>query len=268
MENKDLKELKPIYIHEASYSSDHEISLIDLAMILVNRKKLVYLIFFSFLTLGIAAAVLAPKEYTFSTSLEIGSQIINGSVKTFETPQTLLAKLKYSYIPQVLNEQRQTDSESNNKYSIKVSIPESSDIIVLTVNSTNKQADLMGRLLQNITQKAVLDHNRIFESVKRDLHTRLEQMKIKLSDLGSGSDNRAEKASLQSNVEGLSSQLANLRNTREILPPMKSLEPSGISRKLIVIIATFSGLFIAVFAVFFVEFVAKVRAKQNEGIRH
>ncbi len=41
MKDSDLQELKPVYIHEASYSADDEISMIDLAMVLVRRKRMI-----------------------------------------------------------------------------------------------------------------------------------------------------------------------------------------------------------------------------------
>lgn len=47
---------------------------------------------------------------------------------------------------------------------------------------------------------------------------------------------------------------------------MKSLEPGGTSRKLTVIIATFTGLFIAVFAAFIAEFVSKIQERKDEII--
>ena len=122
MKNDNSQELKPVYIHEASYSTEDEISLIDLVMILVNRKRLISLIFIGFIVLGIAVALLTPKQYIYSTSLEIGSQIISDSINPFESPETLLAKIQHVFIPQAQNEQRQTDPEDKEKYKIIIQI--------------------------------------------------------------------------------------------------------------------------------------------------
>ncbi|MCW9014466.1 MAG: Wzz/FepE/Etk N-terminal domain-containing protein [Gammaproteobacteria bacterium] len=265
MNSNNLKEIKPIYIQEAIPYADDEISLIDLAMVLILRKKMIGIILTLFIALGITAALLIPKKYTYSTSIEIGSQIINGTINSFESPQTLLAKLQHSFIPRTLNEHQQLNPEDDKKYKINASIPKSSEIIVLEIKATEDQADSVIKLLQNITQKATQDHSRIFESVKRNLQSRLQQANTKLAKLGSGTDNQGEKTSLQDNIENYSAQLANLRNTREILPPMKSIEPTGTSRILIVIIAIFSGLFIAIFTAFFAEFATKVREKSSES---
>lgn len=266
MKKNDTQELRPVYLHEANYSADDGISLIDLAMVLVRRRKMIAVITTFIILSGMAAALLASKSYTFTTSIEIGSQIINGTVKSFESPQTLLAKLQYSFIPQTLNEHQLSNPADEKKYKIIVRVPKNSDIIVLEAKGAEEQADLLSGLLQNITQKAAHDHSRIFESVKRNLLSQLEQTRTKLANLGSSANNHAEEAILQSSIEGYSSQLANLRNTREISPPMKSLGPSGVNGKLIVIIAAFAGIFLGVFSAIFAEFVEKVReaSRQNE----
>ncbi|MFK5854811.1 MAG: Wzz/FepE/Etk N-terminal domain-containing protein [Bacteroidota bacterium] len=265
MKNNNLQELNPIYIQEARNSSDDEISLIDLAMVLVNRKKLISLIVILFITIGITAALFAPKKYTYSTSIEIGSRIINDSVYPFDSTQTLLAKLQHSFIPQVLNAQRLSLPENKEKYVIKVSIPKGSNILVLKSKGTEDQDILLSKLLQNVTQKATSDHSRIFDSVKQNITSRLKVAKNELQRLKKSNNNETAVTNKQNLIELYSSELANLRNTREMQPPMKSLEPTGTSRKLIVIIAAFAGVFIGVFAAFFAELVTKVREKQGEG---
>lgn len=266
MNNNDLTELKPVYIHEASYSSENEISLVDLAMVLVRRKILIVVITTFIVALGLIIAFLVPKSYTFSTSIEIGSQIIDNTIKPFESTETLLAKIQHVFIPQTLNEQRQTNPENNERYKIKTSIPKSSVIIILEINGTEDDADLLKSLLQSISQKATLDHDRIYDAVKKNITSRLKQATYEVATLKKSNNNETELSRQQNLIEGYSSQLTNLRETREILPAMKSLEPTGISRKLIVIITAFVGVFLGVFSAFFAEFIAKVRetSRQNK----
>jgi uncharacterized protein involved in exopolysaccharide biosynthesis len=261
MNNSDRQELKPIYIHEVNYSAADEISLVDLVMVLVRRKRMIAIITTFIILLGVVTALLIPKSYTLTTSIEIGSQIISDSIKPFESPETLLAKTQHVFIPQALNEQRQTNPENKGRYKITASIPKSSVIIVLEIKGTEDKAEILKSLLQNITQKAIIDHNRIYDSVRKNIASRLTQATSELQTLKKSNDNETEITTLQNLVETYSSQLANLRKTREILPPMKSIEPTGTSRKLIVIIAAFAGVFLGVFSAFFAEFIAKIKEK-------
>jgi len=264
MKTNDLQELKPVYIHEASYTAGDEISLVDLAMVLVRRKVMIISIFIVFIVSGITLALLIPRTYTFSTTIEIGSQIISGSIKPFESPQALLAKLQYSYIPQILSEHKQSHPDDKNKYRINSSVPSGSNITLLEIKGTEDQADTLKQLLQITSQKAIEDHNRIFQSVKKNLETRLIQATNNLRTLRNSKNNETEVASSQSIIESLSSQLANLRNTREVLPPIRSLDPTGSGRKTIVIITAIAGIFLGVFAAFFAEFLSKVKLKIGE----
>ncbi len=205
------------------------------------------------------------KNIPFRTSIEIGSQIFNGTINPFESPETLLAKVRHVFIPQALNEQRQTNPEDKTKYKIKASIPKSSVIIVLEIKGTEKKADLLKRLLQSITQKATLDHSRIYDSVRKNITSLLNKATTELQILKNSNANETEIATQQNLIEVYSSQLANLRNTHEMLPPMKSIEPTGTSRKLIIIIAAFAGIFLGVFSAFFAEFVAKIREASRQS---
>ncbi len=264
MKNNELKDLKPVYTQEAKYTSTDEINLIDLALVLLRRQKLIMFTFLLFLLLGVATAMLIPKKYTYSTSIEIGSQIIDGKVISFESPETLLAKMQHSFIPRVLNQHKSTTQDEQKKYKIKVQLPKKSEIIVVELKGTEGQKNIISSLLRSLTTEAINNHNRIYESVKQNLNSRLVSLQTRLDILGKDGSNLAEKTSLESNIESLASQLANLRNTREILPPMQSIEPTGVSKRLIVIIAAFLGAFVAIFAALFAEFATKVKQRSLE----
>ena len=45
---------------------------------------------------------------------------------------------------------------------------------------------------------------------------------------------------------------------------MQSLEPVGVGKKIIVVISLLAGLFVGVFAVFFFEFISKVKEKTQQ----
>ena len=264
MKNNELQELKPVYIHEARYSADDEISLVDLAVILARRKALIIFIITIFMALGIAKALLTPKQYTVSASIEIGSQIIEGNVNFFESPQNLLAKLQNSFIPLTLNTYQLSNPDDKNNYIIRSSVPSSSEIIVLEMNGTEDEVSLMTTFLQNVIQKAIQNHNRIFGTVKQNLVTSINQAKAERTGLNSNENLQSEKIkNLKDEIEIYKLQLANLLNTREISPPMKSNLPTGTGKKLIVTLALFAGIFLAIFAAFLAEFIARVKEKSS-----
>ncbi|RDH81200.1 MAG: hypothetical protein DIZ80_13915 [endosymbiont of Galathealinum brachiosum] len=62
-------------------------------------------------------------------------------------------------------------------------------------------------------------------------------------------------------IAGLQYELNGLRDTRAVIAPMKSLESVGIGKKLIVIVSLMAGLFVAIFVVFFTEFLSNVKKR-------
>ncbi len=259
MKNSDLQELKPIYIHEANNVAADEISLIDLAMVLVRRKKMIAVIIIIITALGAVMALAKPKTYTFRTSIEIGNQVVNGTILPFESTQNLLAKIKYSFVPQILSMEKLSQS-GERKYTIRSSVPKSSDIIVLEVEGTEGQAKILTNILKEITKKSIQDHERIYDAVKQNFTFLKMQAEGEIALLNTEKDRRTEEILLLKNsIDTYNLKLANLRNTREVSFPMRSIEPTGISRKFIVIIAALAGIFIAVFSSFFAEFVSKVK---------
>lgn len=270
MKNNDLDELKPIYIHEVNYSSSNEVSLFDLIMVLTNRKKLIGIICISVLLLAVAKTILTPKKYTYSTSLEIGSQIIDGKVQTFESPETLLAKLQFNFIPKALSSHK-INQNDNKTYAIKATNPKNSTIVILKTTGVEAESDTIRKILQEITQKAVIDNKKMYSAIKQNLDIQIERTKLELDVLDTTKENADEKERLlKSDLRVSEASLANLQSTREIMEPMKSTKPVGVSRKIVVVSATIVGLFIGIFAAFMVEFISKIRERTEKDriIKH
>ncbi|HHI93652.1 MAG TPA: hypothetical protein ENK04_09105 [Gammaproteobacteria bacterium] len=91
-----------------------------------------------------------------------------------------------------------------------------------------------------------------------------ERLKIKVVDsrdtlVRQLASNRRTQLSQQDTIGKLEIQLANLRETRALMPPMRSPEAKGPGGALIVMLALVLGLMLGVFAAFFAEFLSKVR---------
>ena len=108
-----------------------EISLIDLAKVLIRRKKTVYLIFSIIVILAMASALLSPKNFSYTTTIEIGQRIENGQVKLIDEPATLLVKINKTYIPLAQQLYLEQNPDHKNVLKIKTEVPKKSKIIVL-----------------------------------------------------------------------------------------------------------------------------------------
>lgn len=79
------------------------------------------------------------------------------------------------------------------------------------------------------------------------------------------SDNQRSQQNSQSNIEQVQIQLKNIRETRAVIPPTRSLEPVGLTKPLLVILGGLLGVILGIFAAFFSEFLAKAKEQIKEG---
>ncbi|NOQ88507.1 MAG: hypothetical protein GQ550_06235 [Gammaproteobacteria bacterium] len=168
------------------YAED-EISLIDLWLVLVRRKKIIVSILAISFLLGIAAALLIPKKYNYSSTIEIGTTIDNSGEATqtrlIDDPQTVLAKIQESYISLVQHDYALQNPDDDHVYGVKVRIPKNSKIIVVEAKGTEKQENIYKSLLQNIVDRVVKDHKRIMDVNRSRIDLLLMQEELKLDEL-------------------------------------------------------------------------------------
>jgi len=93
-----------------------------------------------------------------------------------------------------------------------------------------------------------------------------ERLKIKIVDSRDTlaqqlANNRRAQLSQQDTIVKLKIQLANLRETRALMSPMRSPETTGPSGSLVVMLALVLGLVLGVFTAFFAEFLSNVRSR-------
>lgn len=238
LENNNLAELRPAFTREApTYTAHDEISLVDLTLVLLRRKMLIAIVLGLSIIVGIIATTLASNHSSYTTTIKIGTQIIDNEVEPLETPETLLVKINHSFIPQVLNESQKT-------YSIKASVPRKSDMILLQISTPISDDEIAVKLLNNLAQKIEQDQNKIYKSIKSNLAANLKPVSIK----------------------AFANQTASLQKTYIVSEPVNSGSGSIISTKVIMITSLFAGLLLGVFTAFFAEFWAKVReAQKHDG---
>jgi len=294
------------------------------------------------------SSFLVATKYHFTTTIEIGTRVLNDKIVPIEAPVSLLAKVNESYIPQVLLEFMGASS-SINYCNIKARIPVGSEIIVLEskakeslsetcmglhskvvekIQSDHKQindlikgeASIKQSAAQNkleelkdgsqffnrketrykdllvLLKKQLLDVNKLLETIRKDRrravtevrgeakamtlllldseiqslierHSKLEErIQIEVADnldeiSKQGSDNSRAQLEQQEKIAQLTMSLLNIRDTRAIVPPMRSLKAAGLGLWSILIISIVIGGLLAVLLMFFAEFLSKVKQR-------
>ena len=337
-------------IHEQNlpaYYQEDEINLVDLWLVLEKRKLVLVGVAVACVLAGLLYAVVVPRSYQYSTSIEIGTRLSGTELTVMESPETVLAKVKESYIPLAQQDNLVTYPELKSVVEIDVRVPKGSQIIVLSSKGPEDEGDIHKALQQSVVGMLKKDHGRIVDvlrketeilqhravakleelrdaatllisnekrlgdtaklltkqsaEVRKDLiraeknqqraikeatdeakamtllmldsqiqrqRNRLaqldERLQIKLIDSRdrlkkSVADNRRAQVNQQDTISKLEIELANLRETRALFPPMRSPKPSGPGKTLIVLLSLVLGLILGLFAAFFAEFLSKAR---------
>ena len=330
------------------YYQDDEISLIDMWLVLDKRKRLGMSIFAIVVLLAGLYSFFVSTKYHFTTTIEIGTRVLNDKIISIEAPVSLLAKVNESYIPQVLLEYMQSNPKQD-YCEIEARIPTGSEIIVLESKAKESLSESCMQLHSIVVAKIQSDHQQINNLIKGEARllqsaalNQLEELKdrsrllirkearynelltllknqlveverllkstsidrgravsevkgeakaMTLLLLDSGIQNLIERQSKleeriqietadkmdeiskvnadnaraqleqKDKIAQLKISLLNIRDTRAIVPPMRSLNAAGLGVWSIMMISIVVGGLLAVFLMFFAEFQSKVKEK-------
>lgn len=160
-----------------------EISLIDLWLVLVRRRKIIAAVTASAVIAGLAYVLFIPPRYEYTTTIEIGAQIMNERATPIEGQDSVRAKLAESYIPTVVQEYQSDRGQQGIDYEVTVNAPKNSQVLVLTSRGTEDQEQAYKTLHQLVVQKLEQDHQRVSNVLKKGLEVRVAERERKIAAL-------------------------------------------------------------------------------------
>lgn len=264
-----------------------EIDLVDLAVVLVRRWRLMLAIFVLVVVLGTAAAWLKGTNYEYSAVVEIGQTIINSDKGVervpLDSPEAVQALITSAIVPAAALE-ASDDVVAELAKDIRVEAVKGSSTVIVKVVALEARAVQVDQLFGQIRQRLLAEHTRHFDRLVQPLQAQASAREVELaalayqiSELESGLSDASSQARvaltdrlrrLQEAQQAAKAELARhhtdlsrITPTRMSEVPQRSLEQKGTSAKLIVALAAVLGAMLAVFAAFFAEFASRVRAR-------
>lgn len=282
--------------YERSFRSEDDVRLSDIWAAMVRRKLVIAALVIVSATFGLVYAFVTPRVYEYTTMIEIGTRYtvsrneLNDRFELIEPIETVRAKVAGGYIAQALREHvKQTDD--TRRYNVKVEVPKNSQILILESTGTAENEATYVALHEAIVDRLRLDHLRVQEALRKDLETRFEMQQRSLAELrhqanlfdvqlkrleGNAelptrelsyltslrlADNQRAQAEMIVLIDNVRLQLANMRETRTAVSPMRSFDPVGLGRGMSVVFAVLVGLILGVVVALFVDFAAKARER-------
>lgn len=239
---------------------DDEISLVDLAAVLVRRRRYFYTVFVLIFGFGLAWALLAPSQYQY-VSLFQTAQL--SSSEYLEPPATTIAVIKSQWLPDAKANYHEKHG-SLLGVNVTLTNPEGTGLIRFeseaTSDAKNAVASLHQLLVDNVQESLQAKIKQKKTSLKQNLeatHRVIEQLMT--SD--NGGNALAAAYDRQISLQG---KLDSLTGTSNLTIARESSEPTGPKRVLIAALSILLALMAGVFSVFMAEFFGRVRRAVTE----
>lgn len=202
-------------------AAEGEIDLVDLFLVLWNRKLLIFFSLFACVLAGSVYCLVKVDTYEYVTTFEIGT-LLKESDKTdqmaVESPEIVKVKLDQVYIPKAVKARQIVDKK---KYKAKTSIQKKSDIILITSSGTEEQQPLYESLHGEITKPMIAEHQIVISAAKNEHDLRVEREELKLKELQNPKFYAFDEKVLKGDIGKAEAQLVKLSDERVLLTAKK-----------------------------------------------
>jgi hypothetical protein len=238
-----------------------ETSLVDLAKIVVRRRRIFYGTFCLIFLAGLVFALLSETRFRYTTIYSVGQPEKVGSKELLDV---LISDLENRLLPQL----KEAFVEDNGrKLPFDFSVRTSAHDSVLIINSDANQAH-SGLVLdthKSIAQELRKREERFLSLARVQLESRLEGINALIDRLQEVDDSGLPLADALANRTDIQVKLSSERKGEVIAIARESLDKVSGSRALIGVITVMFALVMGVLAAFFGEFVVKVRESLQSG---
>ncbi|PRY67396.1 Wzz/FepE/Etk N-terminal domain-containing protein [Halomonas ventosae] len=245
------------------YANDDEISLVDLAKILIRRWKLMAVTFLVIVLGALAYALLMERTYEYVSLYQVAEE---GPGDGLEKPASVVAKTSNLYLGAETRQLLDDEGLESLPFVTSVSNPEDTLMVKLVSQAAEANAavaeSLHAKVLERIEQGQQAQFERRREALQRQLESTERSLELAKE---STSPSAAELvASYSQRVADIQDRLAQLQEGQVVQTAVKSLKPTGTSRSLVMALAIVLGGMLAVMMAFLSQFAVAVRESFQE----
>ncbi|RXE48143.1 Wzz/FepE/Etk N-terminal domain-containing protein [Chromohalobacter israelensis] len=242
---------------ERRYEHDDEISLVDLAVILVRRWKAMAVIFFVVVGIAVAAAFLLPKSYQYTSLYSVAEYTNdNGQRVGVESPASVVAKAQNLYLGQATRKLLEKHELESLPFNVSVSNPRNTLLLQLDSDAAEENQPLVSELHQQIIDSLQQDQAQLVKRRHESLERQLASAKQALeSAQQSNSPSAAELiATYYSRISDLEGQLNELSKGEVTQHAVQSLSATSLGKSLIIAVGIVLGSILSVVGAFIMHF--------------
>lgn len=128
-----------------------------------RRRRAAWVTLSAIVACGLAVALLKPKTFAYTTTIEIGSRAEGNKTVPIESVETTLAKLEENYLPAARRRYQQDHPDEVGAFQVDARVPKNSQLVVLTSKASEATSAPYRQIQQQTVQALLADHGRVFE---------------------------------------------------------------------------------------------------------
>ncbi|WP_168016730.1 Wzz/FepE/Etk N-terminal domain-containing protein [Halomonas salinarum] len=255
---------------EQRLSHDDEISLVDLAVILVRRWKAMAIIFAVVVLAALVYVLSTTPTYNYVSIYEVAEQAAVGeesSDRALESANTVIAKAQSLYMAPSTRELLEQAGIESLPFSVEIATPKDTQLVKITSQASEDEAPLVEEMHSLLLTRIESNQQELVDRQRASLKDRLESLQASLAtaEQSTSSGGSDLLTSYTDQIEVTKDRLDFLKNGRVAQTAVQSLDEVGTSRVLIMALALILGVMLSVMGVFLLQFASLVcmRLKEN-----
>lgn len=238
-----------------------EISLVDVAVLLVKRWKVLLAVFLLTMLATLVFILLRPASYTYTSVYAIAEFLDEeGKSVGLEAPKAVLAKLDIMILPAQVRAYLNESGQHSLPFNLDTKLLENTLLISLTTQASKAQAGDVEALHRRIITALAEGQMSLFERKRTGFERRLSYIKAAIRDVGVTGGVLIEVATaIERELDAL--QKGDIEQVAS-----RGLQPQGIDASLIVALGVVLGLVFAIMGAFVCHFVTLVRQSLMPGL--
>lgn len=245
-----------------------EISLVDLAKILIRRWKVMAATFLLVVLGTLAYVLVVDRTYDFVSIYQVAERAPgdNGAVGALEAPNSVVAKVNNLYLGPVTRQLRESEGLERLPFEVTASNPSETLLVRLSSPARVESSELVTQMHEALLARMAEGQAGLVEQRQTSLEQQLQSAERALEAAEQSGSERASDliVSYTDRIAEIQQRLSQLKEGEVVQVAVQSLEPTGTSRSLIMALALVLGGVLAVIAGFVSQFVALVRGSLSE----
>lgn len=245
-----------------NHGEQNDITLVDLAAVLVQNRIAFFLVFALFAVSGFAYALLAPDKHQYASLVQLASDGVGQT--PLEAPAATLASLENRWLPDVADDYLDSAGE---KLPIEVTFsnPNGTALIRVVSEADRDDAETVESIHEALIEKVQVSQAGLLTETKMALEREMESLDKVIEGLQAGRNTSQALVQMVQRKANLESKADRLQSAQTLAIARESQETIGPRRVVVLVLAAGVGAILGMFSAFFVHFVRQVRLRMNES---